>query len=71
MRLFKQAKNFLLGVRAELKKVTWTSRNELIESTIVVIAAVMIVAVFLGLVDYLMQTVVLGGRFSLMRLLTK
>jgi len=71
VRLFKQAKNFLLGVRAELKKVTWTSRNELIESTIVVIAAVMIVAVFLGLVDYLMQTVVLGGRFSLMRLLTK
>jgi preprotein translocase subunit SecE len=71
VKLFKQAKNFLLGVRAELKKVTWTSRNELIESTIVVVAAVLIVAVFLGLVDYLMQTVVLGGRFSLMRFLTK
>ena len=68
MRIFKQAKSFLLGVRSELKKVTWTSKKELIESTMVVIVAVLIVAVFLGLVDYMMQTLVLGGRFSIMQL---
>ncbi len=71
MRLFKQAKSFLLGVRSELKKVTWTGRKELIESTMVVIAAVLIVAVFLGIVDYLMQMLVLGGRFSILQLLTR
>ena len=71
MRLFKQAKTFLIGVRSELKKVTWTSKTELIESTIVVIVAVLIVAVFLGLVDYMMQALVLGGRFSIMQLLAK
>ncbi len=71
MRLFKQAKTFLIGVRSELKKVTWTSKTELIESTIVVIVAVLIVAVFLGLVDYMMQTLVLGGRFSIMQLLAR
>ena len=68
MKIFKQAKSFLLGVRSELKKVTWTSKKELIESTMVVIVAVLIVAVFLGLVDYMMQTLVLGGRFSIMQL---
>jgi preprotein translocase subunit SecE len=71
VRLVKQAKSFLLGVRSELKKVTWTSRKELIESTVVVVVAVLIVAVFLGIVDYVMQTLVLGGRFSIMRLLVK
>ncbi len=71
MRLFKQAKGFLIGVRSELRKVTWTSRKELVESTVVVVIAVMIVAVFLGIVDYIMQVLVLGGRFSIMQLLTK
>ncbi len=71
MRLLKQAKGFLIGVRSELRKVTWTSRKELIESTVVVVIAVMIVAVFLGIVDYIMQVLVLGGRFSIMQLLTK
>lgn len=69
VRLLTQAKSFLLGVRAELKKVTWTGRKELVESTIVVVIAVIIVAVFLGIVDYMMQTLVLGGRFSIMQLL--
>ena len=69
VKLLKQAKSFLLGVRSELKKVTWTSRKELVESTIVVVIAVLIVAVFLGIVDYMMQALVLGGRFSIMQLL--
>ncbi len=69
--MFKQAKGFLIGVRSELRKVTWTSRKELVESTVVVVIAVMIVAVFLGIVDYIMQVLVLGGRFSIMQLLTK
>ncbi len=71
VRLINQAKGFLLGVRSELRKVTWTSRKELVESTIVVVVAVLIVALFLGIVDYMMQVLVLGGRFSIMQLLTQ
>ncbi len=69
--MFKQAKGFLIGVRSELRKVTWTSRKELVESTVVVVIAVLIIAVFLGIVDYIMQILVLGGRFSIMQLLTR
>ena len=43
---------FVQEVWAELKKVHWPSRKEVTTATIVVLAVVMIVAVFLGLVDF-------------------
>ncbi len=69
--LFARIKSFLPEVRAELRKVTWTSRKELIESTIVVVIAVIIIAAFLGMVDFFMQALVLGGRFGILELLTR
>jgi preprotein translocase subunit SecE len=39
---------------AELKKVIWPSREEVIESTKVVLVSTVIFAVVLGLVDYLL-----------------
>ena len=42
---------FLREVKVELKKVTWPSRKQTIGSTVVVIALVMIISVFLGAVD--------------------
>jgi preprotein translocase subunit SecE len=42
---------FLHEVVAELKKVSWPTRNQLIQATVVVIVAVAIIAVFLGLAD--------------------
>jgi len=42
---------FLREVKVELKKVTWPSRKQTIGSTAVVIALVMIISLFLGVVD--------------------
>jgi len=46
-----KVKNFLNQTVAELKKVSWPSKNELIGSTVVVIITVIIMAVYIGLVD--------------------
>jgi len=42
---------FLKEVNAELRKVTWPTKDELIGSTIVVIVVSVILAVFIGVVD--------------------
>jgi preprotein translocase subunit SecE len=46
-----QAREFVKDVRVESGKVSWPTRNELRDSTIVVIIAVILVAVFVGIVD--------------------
>lgn len=46
-----QAREFVKDVRVESGKVSWPTRNELRDSTIVVIIAVILVAVFVGVVD--------------------
>ena len=42
---------FLREVKVELKKVTWPSRKQTIGSTAVVLALVMLISMFLGVVD--------------------
>jgi preprotein translocase subunit SecE len=49
--IFGKTAQFLREVKVELKKVTWPSRKQTIGSTVVVIALVMIISVFLGTVD--------------------
>ena len=49
--IFSKTAQFLREVKVELKKVTWPSRKQTIGSTVVVIALVMIISVFLGAVD--------------------
>lgn len=49
--LFGRIKAYLLEVRSELKKVTWSSKRELQDSTIVVIIAIGVSAMFIGIVD--------------------
>ena len=46
-----QMREFFKDVRAESVKVSWPTRNELRDSTIVVIATVIIVTAFVGVVD--------------------
>lgn len=48
---FDKIKQFLHEVRAELKSVTWPSKADLKEGTLVVIVMSSIVAIFLSLVD--------------------
>jgi preprotein translocase subunit SecE len=45
------AREFFKDVRVESSKVSWPTRTELRDSTIVVIVAVLIVTVFVGIVD--------------------
>jgi preprotein translocase subunit SecE len=50
--IFTKSAQFLREVKVELKKVTWPSRKQTIGSTVVVIALVMIISLFLGVVDF-------------------
>ena len=54
----KRAQEFFGEVLAEFRKVTWPSREELINSTVVVIAVTVVVAFFLGGVDIVLARVV-------------
>jgi preprotein translocase subunit SecE len=57
--VFQSSIQFLREVKIELKKVTWPSRKQTIGSTVVVIALVLLISLFLGFVDI--------GLSSLMR----
>lgn len=46
---------FLMQVRAEASKVTWTTRNETMVSTIMVLIMVAIMAIFFFLVDQVLR----------------
>ena len=52
MQLIAKTKKFLQEVKTEFKKVSWSDRNELIGSTSVVIVSVAILAVFIGICDF-------------------
>ena len=42
---------YVRDVRVEMNKVSWPSRSELRESTMVVIVMVILISVFIGVVD--------------------
>ena len=58
MGFFKRAREFTHEVLAEFRKVTWPSRQELINSTVVVIAVTVVIAFFLGGVDIALARIV-------------
>lgn len=49
--ILNKSTQFLREVKIELKKVTWPSRKQTLGSTAVVIALVMLISFFLGVVD--------------------
>ena len=51
-------KTFVKDVNGELKKVSWPTWQELKESTIVVIIAGIILAIFVGIIDIIFNFVV-------------
>ncbi len=53
-----QVREFMKDVQVESQKVSWPTRNELRDSTIVVIIAVLLVSCFVGAVDFLLQNAV-------------
>jgi len=48
---FALLQNFFSDVGVEMKKCTWPSRQELIESTVVVIVSVLLISAFVGVSD--------------------
>jgi len=54
---FSRLRTFIDEVRAELKKCSWPTRSELVESTVMVIVSVAIVAVYVGASDIVLRSV--------------
>lgn len=55
--LWDRITKFIREVRSEMRKVSWPNRQELITYTIVVLATVVIVAAFTGVVDVIVTWV--------------
>jgi len=56
--MFEKAKRFLLEVRAELKKVSWPSRAETTTLTLLVVFMVILMTVYIGAWDFILQRAV-------------
>jgi len=52
---FKKVKKFVLEVSTELKKVTWLTRKDLIDTTWVVIISSLLLGVFIGGTDFVLS----------------
>jgi len=56
---------YLKETRAELRKVTWPTRQQAINLTIIVLGVTIVMAIFLGAVDLVFASIMLflaGGR---------
>ena len=58
IRWYKKLGNFLRDVKAELKKVTWPSKNEVTSTTVVVIAATVFFGFYLFFMDIIFSWVI-------------
>ena len=56
--IFKISAQFLRDARTELRKVKWPTKKELIASTTMVVILVLIVALYLGIVDFGLMTII-------------
>jgi preprotein translocase SecE subunit len=58
---------FLTAVRDELKKVTWPTRPELVKATRMIIVLSILLGLTIGLMDYLLQLILVEGVARLAR----
>ncbi|MGD1047772.1 MAG: preprotein translocase subunit SecE [Candidatus Krumholzibacteriaceae bacterium] len=56
--MIEKIKRFFAETRVEMRKVTWPTRDELKESTKIVIVATFVVTIFIGLVDEILTLLV-------------
>lgn len=54
----KKIVGFFKDVRLEMSKVSWSTKDELISSTVVVLVSLMILTVFIGICDLLLSRIV-------------
>jgi preprotein translocase subunit SecE len=49
---------FLKDVKLEMAKVSWSTRGELVDSTIVVLVSLAILSVFIGICDLVLSKII-------------
>jgi preprotein translocase subunit SecE len=58
---------FLVGVRDEMKKVTWPTRDELVKATRMIVLLSIALGITIGLMDYVLQALLVNGVARLAR----
>ncbi|MGE0353797.1 MAG: preprotein translocase subunit SecE [Gemmatimonadales bacterium] len=66
-RWVRQSIDFLQASWAELKKVTWPTRDELVKATRMILILSLLLGVFIGLLDLLLQKIFVDGLAVLSR----
>lgn len=56
--MIEKIRKFFAEIRIEMKKVTWPTREELKESTKLVIVATFVVTLFVGIVDQILTLII-------------
>jgi len=62
-----QTRGFLFAVREEMRKVTWPTRDELIKATRMIIILALLLGVAIGLLDWVLQLILVEGVARLAR----
>ena len=63
----RSARSFLQGVVVELQKVTWPTTDELLKATRMVIIMTLVIGIAIGILDRLLQLVLVDGVAALTR----
>ncbi len=58
MNVFAKTRDFLAEVAQELKRSSWPTRKELVDSTAVVIISVLILGLFVAFADYVFVKII-------------
>lgn len=58
MNFINRVQQFLKEVQIEMKRVNWLTRNDVLRYTIMVIAFSLVVAAYLGAVDFVVQWII-------------
>ena len=53
--MFGKAGSFLQETKQELNKVTWSSRHEVTQATVVVIFTMFLMALYIGAIDFVLS----------------
>jgi preprotein translocase subunit SecE len=62
-----RTRGFLVGVRDELRKVTWPTRDELVKATRMIIILSIVLGFTIGLMDWVLQAILVTGIAQLAR----
>jgi preprotein translocase subunit SecE len=64
---FAKVANFLVSARAEMTKVTWPTRDELVKATRMILILSVVLGLMIGLLDLILQKILVDGVALLAR----